>query len=174
MLWALNKDPADRPADADQFIAALEHVKQSILSGTGGQHTASMPALVDVIPAVALAAAAAPSATGTFPPQPWDGNGAGEYGPVPPDEGRRWWLWLIALLVLLLLAGGGVAAYLLTRPVTKVVPNVVKEQVEHRHRQCRERGTHAGDHQRRQREPARHRDPPEPAGRARRPRRPRR
>jgi len=35
----------------------------------------------------------------------------------------------VALLALLLLAGGGVAAYLLTRPVKKIVPVVVREQV---------------------------------------------
>ena len=33
MLWALNKNPADRPADADQFITALEQAKVAILSG---------------------------------------------------------------------------------------------------------------------------------------------
>jgi beta-lactam-binding protein with PASTA domain/predicted Ser/Thr protein kinase len=132
VMWAMNKAPADRPTDADQFIAALEHVKRMILTRGGGQQTASMPALADMIPATALAAAAAPAAsssTGTFPPAapPWEGNGTGEYEELPPEEGRRWWLWLVALIVLVLLAGGGVAAYLLTRPVKKVVPNVIKE-----------------------------------------------
>jgi serine/threonine-protein kinase len=52
-----------------------------------------------------------------------------EPGPPPEPERRRSpWPW-IALLVALLLAGGGVAAYLLTRPVKKVVPHVTGEQL---------------------------------------------
>jgi beta-lactam-binding protein with PASTA domain len=127
VLWALNKDPADRPADADQFITALEQVKALIAAGTGGQRTASMPALVDLVPAAALAAAAAEPAVDTIPPgeAPWLGEPDG-YEEFPEPE-RNWWPWALALLVLLLVAGGGAAAYLLTRPVNRVVPNVVKE-----------------------------------------------
>src|SRR4030081_3379037 len=33
VMWALNKTPADRPADADQFIAALEYAKHAIQDG---------------------------------------------------------------------------------------------------------------------------------------------
>ena len=36
VLWSLNKDPADRPADADQFITALEQVKELIVSERAG------------------------------------------------------------------------------------------------------------------------------------------
>ena len=48
VMWALNKNPADRPQDADQFIAALEGAKAAILSGEPGQRTASMAALAAV------------------------------------------------------------------------------------------------------------------------------
>src|SRR5580704_18027161 len=44
VLWSLNKDPADRPADADQFIMALEQVREA-LSAPAGEVTASMRAL---------------------------------------------------------------------------------------------------------------------------------
>src|SRR5205807_7047031 len=42
VLWTLNKDPADRPADAEQLITALQQVRELIASGTRGQRTASM------------------------------------------------------------------------------------------------------------------------------------
>jgi beta-lactam-binding protein with PASTA domain len=46
VLWALNKDPADRPQDADAFINVLEGIRESLLAGGGGgQVTASMAAL---------------------------------------------------------------------------------------------------------------------------------
>src|ERR1700761_1697635 len=44
VLWALNKDPADRPADADEFIRALEQVRDA-LAAPAGEVTASMRAL---------------------------------------------------------------------------------------------------------------------------------
>ena len=53
VLWSLNKDPADRPADADQFIMALEQVRDA-LAAPAGEVTASMRALAagSLIPAV--------------------------------------------------------------------------------------------------------------------------
>ena len=48
VMWALNKNPADRPTDADQFINALEAAKTVIQSGESGQRTASMAALAVV------------------------------------------------------------------------------------------------------------------------------
>ena len=41
----LNKNPADRPANADELITALEHAKVSIQSGAAGQDTARMAAV---------------------------------------------------------------------------------------------------------------------------------
>src|SRR4030088_1940535 len=42
VMWALNKNPEDRPRDADQFISVLEQVKASILAAQRGQRTSSM------------------------------------------------------------------------------------------------------------------------------------
>jgi serine/threonine-protein kinase len=133
VLWALQKDPARRPADADALIAALESARAAILSGSPGQHTASMAAL-----AVAGAAGApdvpptqaAPAAPPPFvPTTEWAPSGI--QPPPPPEEQRRRqrrrWPWVAVLLALI--AGGAVAAYLLTRPSQKVVPNVVGQSL---------------------------------------------
>src|SRR5947209_1064294 len=45
VIWALNKSPPGRPANAEQFIEALEHAKAAILSGDAGQRTAAMAAI---------------------------------------------------------------------------------------------------------------------------------
>ncbi len=123
VMWALNKNPADRPADADQLIAALEQVKARIVSGASPEHTASMPALAAIGSAPALAAASTPIAPAAQPP-PSVPPGA---QPSPSERGRRRWLW--ALLAVLLAAGGGIAAYLVTRPAQKAVPSVVLQSI---------------------------------------------
>jgi serine/threonine-protein kinase len=132
VLWSLNKDPSDRPTDADQLITALEQCR-AILAGAGGQHTASIAAVAfagmvpDPLP---VAAGVVPGASQTAY-QPPAGNGTGSFISPPTDDRRRRrpspWLW--ALLVALLVAGGGLAAYLLTRPTKGVVPTVVGESV---------------------------------------------
>jgi eukaryotic-like serine/threonine-protein kinase len=136
VMWALNKNAADRPTDADQFITALEHAKAAILSGTSGQRTSSMAAVA----AAGGAAGALAAATGVQPQpaaaayrQQEAGNGAwllaGEPPPPPePEQSHRIWPW-VALIAALLLIGGGVAAYLLTRPIKDVVPGVIGEQL---------------------------------------------
>jgi eukaryotic-like serine/threonine-protein kinase len=130
VMWGLNKNPADRPQDADQFIVALEHAKTVILSGVGGQRTTSMAALA-AVGALVDAPPPADVPGGPSDPQGSDGVLVGDGSALPPHEPeapppqrrRRWWPW--ALLLVLLLAGGGVAAYLLTRPVKSTVPTVV-------------------------------------------------
>ncbi|MBV9312019.1 MAG: Stk1 family PASTA domain-containing Ser/Thr kinase [Solirubrobacterales bacterium] len=112
VLWALNKDPIHRPADADQFIAALEHTRELILSGASGQNTAAMAAIGED---GALAAGAVVA----------EDPAAAEA--AQRRRRRRRTLLLVALL--LLLAAGAAAAFLLTRPAKKVVPTVVGEQV---------------------------------------------
>ena len=131
VMWALNKNPVDRPANADQFITALEQAKTALLSGQRGERTASLPALASVAAGRYAAAAAVsnpPAIAATHEPAQYEGTYR-VLDAVPSDEppyqrGRRLWPWLLALLVLLL-AGGGVAAYLLTRPAKVVVPGVV-------------------------------------------------
>jgi beta-lactam-binding protein with PASTA domain len=105
VMRALAKNPADRYANADEFIAALEGAKHAIASGGNGssQDTAAW-------------------APGTFI-QP----------PLPPlqepqrTRGPRRWPW-IALLVALLLAAAGVGAYELISHARVTVPNQVGKQ----------------------------------------------
>jgi beta-lactam-binding protein with PASTA domain/predicted Ser/Thr protein kinase len=130
VLWSMNKNPADRPTDADQFISALEAARTAILSGEPSQRTASIAALAAVggvgaaYPGAAPAEGVAPDAAVVLYQQPpYDGTGYITEPAQPPPRRRRMWPW-IALLVALLLAGGGVAAYLLTRPEKRTVPDV--------------------------------------------------
>ncbi|HWE58965.1 MAG TPA: Stk1 family PASTA domain-containing Ser/Thr kinase [Solirubrobacteraceae bacterium] len=134
VMWALNKDPADRPADADQFIMALEQVREA-LAAPPGEVTASMRAITaggaliptGGYPGTSLmpseAAGAYHGAVGTA----YDGDRLDRYD----DDDRRdrggsspVWPWIVVLLLLLLI-GGGVAAFLLTRPQKTLVPTVV-------------------------------------------------
>jgi serine/threonine-protein kinase len=134
VLWALNKDPADRPADADQFIMALEQVRESLTTPPGEQ-TASMRAIsaggalvptgghqpTTVLPAEA--AGAYHGAVGTT----YDGDRLDRYDDDDRRErrdGSSIWPWIVVLLLLVLI-GGGVAAFLLTRPKKALVPTVV-------------------------------------------------
>jgi serine/threonine-protein kinase len=133
VLWVLNKNPGDRPTDADQLIAALENAKASILSGAGAQNTASMAA-VAAGAAAATASGAAVGALALPEPAPYpdtSSNGSGDpNGQRPDDERRRLWLpWLIGMLVLLLIAGAAAAAYFVSRPKQRVVPPVTGFQL---------------------------------------------
>jgi eukaryotic-like serine/threonine-protein kinase len=119
VLRALEKDPARRFADADEFIAALEHAGQGIA------------------PAPATAATSVLQATGPMIPIPPPGAyqevaqvEQRYYGPPEPpveesedgDGPGRWW---VALLVGLIVAGAIVAGLLLTGKDKVQVPNVV-------------------------------------------------
>jgi eukaryotic-like serine/threonine-protein kinase len=133
VMWALNKNPVDRPANADQFITALEQARSAVLSGERGQRTASMPAMAGVAVGRYAAAAAVSSPAAVPPPRhPQAYDDADVLVAVPPEElpphRRPLWPWL-ALALILLLAGGGVAAYLLTRPAKAVVPAVVGQDL---------------------------------------------
>ena len=131
VLWVLNKNASDRPADADQLITVLEHCREAITSAGAGQHTASM---------AAVAAAAPPRARGGDRPGPGrlpGGPGPGHQrlgrdvrgAPIEERERRSWTLWAWVLLVILLIAGAAAAAYFLTRPKQVLVPKVIGEQV---------------------------------------------
>jgi serine/threonine-protein kinase len=139
VLWSLNKNPDDRPADADQFISVLEQVREGIISGERGEITASMAAVAAGAAAGGLAAAVPTAmmpadAAGAYALAQYpELNGGQPYGPDGGDphrdgrdRGSRVWPWIVLLLVLLA-AAGGAAAYFLTRPPKVVVPPVVGE-----------------------------------------------
>jgi beta-lactam-binding protein with PASTA domain/predicted Ser/Thr protein kinase len=122
-LWALSKDPAQRPPDADAFIAALEEAREHVLAREApGSRTAMFAPVVPVpLPATAIPSAAA-AAYETAPvydaPPPYLPD---DHAPRPRRR-MRWWGWA---LVLLALAGIGVGTYLLLRPHEATVPAVV-------------------------------------------------
>ncbi len=131
VMWALNKNPVDRPQDADQFIDALERAKAVIESGPGGGRTAAMTALAGVGAYKAAAATTAPATTRRADLLVGEGNGGPPLIEEPPPyepERRSQWPW-IALVILALLIGGGVAAYLVLRPQKVIVPSVVRLSV---------------------------------------------
>lgn len=104
VLRGLAKQPSQRFADADEFIAALEEVRRQIQSGEAqGQDTMLFGG-----PLVA---------TGAAPP-------AESLPPVEERERRR--MPFVVVLLLLLIAGGA-AAYFLTRGEEVAVPDVVGE-----------------------------------------------
>jgi eukaryotic-like serine/threonine-protein kinase len=139
VLWTLNKNPADRPVDADQLITVLEHCRASIEAGGAGQNTASMAAVVagaaaglPTQGALAEAAAAyeASAAAGTAQnggeQSAQDDAGADE---EQPERRPGWVPWAWALLVALLVAGAAVAAYFISRPKQYPVPRVTGLQL---------------------------------------------
>src|SRR5262245_8762571 len=102
VMRALEKEPARRFQDADEFISALQATREGLTT----------PALV----APATMIEPTPSGSYVYPPEP-----------LPPPEQRersRWWLWLLAVLVA---AAGGAAVLLLTNNDTQqvTVPQVV-------------------------------------------------
>jgi beta-lactam-binding protein with PASTA domain/predicted Ser/Thr protein kinase len=133
VLWTLNKNAADRPADADQLITVLEHCRAAIVAGAAGERTASMAAL-----ATAAAAGMPIEGLPPLPPpvsQPTT-NGSGQMAvllpadaePEPEPERRRGWRpWLWGLCVLVLVCAAAAAAYLIARPKQVLVPSVTGE-----------------------------------------------
>ena len=137
VLWTLNKNPSDRPGDADQLITVLQHCRDAILAGAAGQHTASMAAVaagaaaglpIEGLPELPPPAPApATNGSGPIPVVVAHGNG----GPPDeePEEGGGWRPWLLGLLIVLLIAGAAAAAYFLSRPKRVTVPNVVSDRL---------------------------------------------
>jgi beta-lactam-binding protein with PASTA domain/predicted Ser/Thr protein kinase len=133
VLRALEKDPAQRPADADAFIHALEEARDAVLvEEAPGQRTAIFaPAAIPPDPygpsdealAAAALGAAAGAAAAEGPPPPYYAEPV-----VDPQERRRppWWAWLLAALALAAIVLGIV---LLTRPADVTVPRVVGQDV---------------------------------------------
>ncbi len=143
-LWALEKDPAARPADADAFILALEDARDAVMTSEApGQRTAMFaPAAIppdpygeEALTAAAFGAAAAADAP-TAAPYYAD--------PVLEDEERGrvpWWAWVLAALALAAIVLGVV---LLTRPGNVTVPRVVGQSVQSASAELRAAGLKAG------------------------------
>jgi beta-lactam-binding protein with PASTA domain/predicted Ser/Thr protein kinase len=113
VLRAMAKDPAERFADADEFIVALEHARRTLPAGASRPPLGNGP----VAPAVASAALLLPPA----------GRFDGDYDPDSlagsRDRRRRRLLWGVAVAIVIALAV--LAAFLLLSPATRVtVPDV--------------------------------------------------
>ena len=105
VMCALEKDPARRFADADAFIAALEAVRERIVSGAAsGDSTAAFGAVPPVAPDYAAQE-------------------------LVEDPDRRSWPWILAVALVVLVAAGALI-FALTRPGKRVeVPNVTGIQL---------------------------------------------
>jgi serine/threonine-protein kinase len=139
VLRALAKDPAQRYADADEFIAALQRERQALPAsagaavlaagslGEGGWAAGSPRASASTAPTTARPYDGAPPTTGALLLPAADGYD--EESPRPPGEGpgvRRVLLWgLVAAIV----AGVAVALVLLLSSSTghATVPSVIGE-----------------------------------------------
>ena len=112
VMRALAKDPGARYADAEEFIAVLEHERMTLPAYSG----------VAYAPVTGELAPAAPH-TGALLIAPATGYGE-EYGPPAPGEGGQRTLWWV--LVALLVAGLVAVALLLLLPGTAkvTVPDV--------------------------------------------------
>jgi beta-lactam-binding protein with PASTA domain/predicted Ser/Thr protein kinase len=102
VLKALAKDPANRFASADEFIAALDAAEADPTTSPVGDTAVFAP----VLP---------PGPPPTPPPQE-----------RPSEERRRGWRW--AILIVLVAALAALGAWALTRPGQVVVPSVIGEQ----------------------------------------------
>ncbi|MEA2271837.1 MAG: eukaryotic-like serine/threonine-protein kinase [Solirubrobacteraceae bacterium] len=121
VLRALEKDPAARFADAEEFIAALEDAKARIGGdprGEGGD-TAELGVVPPVRQLPPDATRVIPVPSSSVYPEP--------LSPVVHDERTSGRGWGLAVLLILVLAAAGVGAYLLTRPEKVIVPNVVNK-----------------------------------------------
>jgi eukaryotic-like serine/threonine-protein kinase len=120
VLRALEKDPENRFADADEFIASLVAVRAHLGEMPAGQSTAAFGAIASYPDPAALAAAGVPVE-----------EPVGDGGPPPDEEERRRrrWPWIAAVLgVLAVLA----AIFLLLGPLSTKqtkVPGVVGTQL---------------------------------------------
>lgn len=102
VMRALEKDPARRYPDAEEFIAALQAARDGTATAVLAPVVAPPPPLDP------------PSEAYVYPEEPLPAR--------EPRDGGRWWLWLLAVLV----AALGLAAVLLLPGTQKVsVPTVV-------------------------------------------------
>jgi eukaryotic-like serine/threonine-protein kinase len=136
VLRALAKDPAERFADADEFIAALEAAGSRIPSAAQIAAAEAAAAAAAALPAAAMGGGIAapplppPPSTGVYP-------GTGPYrevafdaAPPPPPPPRRRgvrWPWILGGLALVALVVG--VALLVAPPDRTQVPGVVGSSI---------------------------------------------
>jgi eukaryotic-like serine/threonine-protein kinase len=111
---ALAKEPGQRFADADSFIAALEHVRPQLQAMHEGQDTADWTAVTPP--------------TNVYP-QPYDTmvGAAPPYAPVDErGRDRRTWPWIVGALLMAALVGG--AILFATERNRVAVPGVIGAQ----------------------------------------------
>ncbi|MEI6448168.1 MAG: PASTA domain-containing protein, partial [Actinomycetes bacterium] len=113
VLWSLNKQPGDRPADAEALAHALEAIGERLRAAG------------DTAATVAFAVPTAATAVAATPAQPEEANGE-----EPPEEeessNRKWWIAAGVLAVVAALA----AAFFLTRPNEVTMPLVVGKDLQ--------------------------------------------
>ncbi|MDX6689102.1 MAG: eukaryotic-like serine/threonine-protein kinase [Solirubrobacteraceae bacterium] len=125
VLCALQKDPAARFADADEFIAALEAAGSRMPSAAA---MAAADAAAAALPAVVLAGAPPVGPlTGVYPglEPPYEPPPDGVVV-VPPPRRSRWGWWLLGLSLAALVL---IAILLLQAPDRVRVPDVVGSQI---------------------------------------------
>ncbi len=138
VLHALAKDPADRFADADEFIAALEAAGSRIPSAR--QIAAAEGAAPAAAPAAAAPRAAALAGVGAPPPPAGPATGifpgalprrdiAYDVAVPPPPPGKRRprWVWILAGILLVVVVVG--VAVLVAPPDRTQVPKVVGSSI---------------------------------------------
>jgi eukaryotic-like serine/threonine-protein kinase len=119
VLRALAKDPGERFADAEEFIAALEHVRLVLSGGSGRVLPASVAGNGPVAPTSATAALLLPLAE-DHPP----GGSVEDEDAAARRRRRRWW-WIGGAALLALAAAGVALALLLPAAKHRVtVPSV--------------------------------------------------
>jgi serine/threonine-protein kinase len=134
VLRALAKDPANRFADADDFLAALAGERERLRAEDGSKTASFAPMVLPAAIAVPAVPAQGtqtllPAAYAGSEPAYWDGTATSIIGPgsTPPRRGSPAWPW--ALLGALIAAGAIVAIVLLLIPVRTTVPSVVGDNL---------------------------------------------
>jgi beta-lactam-binding protein with PASTA domain/predicted Ser/Thr protein kinase len=129
VLRALAKDPANRFADADEFLAALAGERER-LRAEDGSSTATFAPMVLPVPVGAGAAHGTqtllPAEIMPAEPAYWDSTATSIIGPgLPPSQRRGGPAWPWALLGALIAAGAIIALVLLLVPKRETVPKVI-------------------------------------------------
>jgi serine/threonine-protein kinase len=115
VLWTMRKSQADRPADCDELIGALDSIGERIRSGADGSATVAFAAPSPVvIPAIAAAST--------------DVNAEQDDQPEDESASRRKW-WIAGALVAALVAAGALA-FFLTQPAKVTMPLVVGKDLQ--------------------------------------------